>query len=312
MLRRLHPDLPITIGGRDLKKAEAVAAEIGRADAARIDLERPDLGLPSGEIPGAVALFVKDDTLHSMRYAQAAGVPYVSVSTGVFEIAPEVALFIHEPERAPILMASNWLAGAATLPALLFARQLRTVDTIEISAVLDEQDMGGPAAYVDYERLTSASPSALILRDGKWLWVAGNDATRRFTDVDGVEVQGSAYSMLDVVSLAAATDATSIRFDLSLGESASRRRGEPFSTEIIIELAGRHEDGTAARLRHELVHPAGQAPVTAVGVAVAIERLLGLTGGAPVGPGLYLPHVLIDPEHMMNRLVEFGTRSRRA
>lgn len=312
MIRRLHPTLPITIGGRDLTRADAVAKEVGGADAVRVDLERRDLGQSEGRAYGAVVMFLKDDTLNSLKYAQDKGLPYVSISTGVFEVGPEVGHYVHRPTSAPILMDSNWLAGAATLPALHFAREFQTLDSIELAAVLDEQDLGGPAAYADFERLTKAAPSVLLLQDGKWRWVSGEEATRTFIGVDGSKLQGQAYSPLDVLSLSAATDARSIRFDLVVGESAARRRGEPFSTEIIIELTGRKHDGTQGRVRHEIVHPSGQAPVTALGVAVAVERLLGLAGGPPVAPGLYLPHVLIDPAYMVRRLEEFGARIRRA
>jgi hypothetical protein len=209
-------------------------------------------------------------------------------------------------------MASHWLAGTAMLPALHFARELRSIDTIEIAAVLDEQDMGGPAAYADYERLTAAAPHGLILKDGKWLWATGGDATRNLEAVDGAEIQGRAYGAFDLVSLAAATNARNIRFDIVVGETASRRRGEPLSTELIIEIVGEHEDGTSGRVRHEIVHPAGQAPLTALGVVVGIERLLGLVGGPPVPPGLYLPEVLIEPAYMLQRLAEAGAQIRRA
>ncbi|WP_164008665.1 NAD(P)-dependent oxidoreductase [Pyxidicoccus trucidator] len=310
-LRRLQPGLPLTLGGRDLARAGAVARELGGADAVRVDLERPDLGLPDGRAFSAVAMFVKDDTLHSVKYAQAKGVPHVGISTAMFELAPEVALFIHQPARAPILLASQWLAGAATLSVLHFAKEFRALESIDISAVLDEEDLGGPAAYADFERQTQAAPNAQILEDGKWRWVHGEAAARTFKSVDGTEVRGQAYSLLDGMSLAAATGARSIRFDLSLGQSSSRRRGEPFSTEIILELTGELRDGTKGRVRHELVHPSGQAPVTAVGVAVALERLLGLSGGAPVAPGLYLPEVLVEPAYLVRRLEEFGTRFRR-
>jgi hypothetical protein len=311
-LRRLHPDLPITIGGRDLKKAEAVAREIGGADTAKIDLERADLGLPAEAAYSALAPFLKDDTLNSLRYAQAKGVPYLSISSGVFELGPETALYIHKPASAPILLDSNWLAGAATLPALHFAKDFESIEAIEIAAVLDEQDMGGPAAYADFERLTTAAPQPLILKNGRWAWAKGEEAVRRLKGVDGTEMEAQAYSPLDVLSLAGATDARSIRFDLVYGESAGRRRGGHFSSEIIIEIAGKQKDGTHARVRHELVHPAGQAPMTALGVAVGIERLLGLAGGAPVAPGLYLPEVLVDPAYMVRRLQEFGTQFHRA
>lgn len=307
-LRRLYPDLPLTIGGRDLGKARAVADDLGRADAVVVDLERTDLGQDPERRYSAVVMFVKDDTLHSLAFAQARGVPYLEISTAVFELGPAIGLFVHRPSSAPILIDGNWLAGTATLAALHFAREFRTIEAIEIAAVLDEQDVGGPAAYIDFERQTKAVPSALMLVDGKWTWATGDLASRSFKDVDGREMQGQAYSLLDVLSLATATGARSIRSDVALGESASRRRGEPFSSEIIIEIAGTRHDGTPARVRREIVHPQGQAPMTAVAVAVGVERLLGLAGGAPVPPGLYLPHVVIEPEHMLRRLEEFGAQ----
>jgi hypothetical protein len=311
VLRRLQPELPLALGGRDLARASAVARELGGADAVRIDLERPDLGLPADQAFSAVAIFVKDNTLNSVKYAQARGVPHVGISTLPFEVAPEVALYIHKPTAAPILMDSLWLTGAATLSTLHYAREFRTLEAIDIAVLLDEEDVGGPAAYADFERQTQAGANAQILKDGKWRFVQGAEAARTFTSVDGTPMQAQAYPILDVASLAAATEARSIRLDLALGQSSSRRRGEPFSTEIIIELTGELRDGTKGRVRHEIVHPSGQAPVTAVGVAVALERLLGLAGGAPVAPGLYLPEVLIEPAYLMRRLEEAGTRFRR-
>ncbi|WP_394831024.1 NAD(P)-dependent oxidoreductase [Pendulispora rubella] len=310
-LRRLHPELPMALGGRDLRKADALAREIGGpAFGVAVDLRRRDLGLPGEKAFSAVAMFLKDETFNSLRYAQDRGAAYLGISTGIFEMAPEIALYAQKPARAPILMASQWLAGAAVLPALVFARAFRKLETIELAAHLDEEDMGGPAAYADFERLTKVGPNALILDHGKWVFARGDDAKRRFLDVDGVELEGSAYSPFDVSSLAAATDAHSIRFDLAVGKTASRRRGEPFSTEIIIEMRGELADGTPGRVRHELVHPAGQAPVTALAVAVGVERLLGLDGGERVAPGLYLPEVLIEPEYMVRRLKEFGVQFR--
>ncbi|MCP3168964.1 NAD(P)-dependent oxidoreductase [Myxococcus qinghaiensis] len=310
-LRRLQPDLPLTIGGRDLSRAQAVAREVGLADAATVDLSRPDLGQPASRAYSAVVLFVKDDTLNSLRYAQTHGLPYLGISTSLFEVAPEVALYMHQPTRSPILLGSSWLVGTATLPVLQFAREFRALESIAIGAVLDEQDVGGAAAYVDLDR-QKAAPNNLILEDGQWRWVGGAAALRTFRDTEGNDLQGQAYSLMDAPSLAAATQAKSIRFDVAIGTTAPRRRGEPFSTEIIFELEGTLHDGTRARVRHELLHPEGQAPVTAVGVAVGVERLLGLAGGAPVAPGLYLPHVLIEPEYLLRRLQEAGTRLRRA
>lgn len=306
ILRKLYPDLPIAIGGRDLAKAQNVANEIGHAQAVKIDLERDDLGQSADASYSAIAVFVKDTTLNSMKYAQTHGLPYLSVSSGVFEVAPEMALAISKPNAAPILMASNWLAGAATFPALQAACKFETIDDISITVVLDEEDMGGPAAFADYERLTESAPNTLLLTNGRWNWVKSEDKNRTFTDIDGTKVESTAYSPLDVLSLSTATNAKSIRVGLVYGTSASRRRGEPFSTEIAIEINGELATGERVASRLDIVHPEGQAPLTALHVALSVERLLGLHGGEPVKAGLYLPDSLMDADYIVDRMKEFG------
>lgn len=309
MLRRLHPDLPIAIGGRDLRKAEAVAAELGGAHAVAVDLARPDLGLSAPH--SAVAMFVKDHGLQSLRYAQALGVPYLDIQTGLFELGPLVALAISAPARSAILLDSGWLAGAAAFPALHFAKEFRSIERIELGVILDEQDMGGPEAYADYERYMSVAPNPLIFEGGQWRWVKAEQAGRTFHDTDGVAVQGQAYAALDVLSLGIATGARSVRCDFAMGVSPSRRRGERFSAETIIEITGEREPGRTERVRHEIIYPEGQAPVTALNVALGIERLLGRAGGAPVAPGLYTPETLIDAEYFLGRQREIGAQFRR-
>jgi hypothetical protein len=311
LFRQFHPSVPITIGGRDRERALAVARELGHADAAVIDLDRTDLGLTSGQSFGAIAVFLKDTTLASLRYAQSTGAAYLSISSGLFEMAPEVALYVHAPTSAAVVLGSQWLVGAATLATLEFAREFRRVDQIQIGAVLDDADMGGPAAFADYERLTTMTTSVLLLEDGKWRWVRGEMAERRFTDTAGRERLGQTYAPFDVVGLAAATDARSVRFDLVVGETASRTRGEGLSTELIIELEGERHDASRARVRHELIHPQGQAPLTALCVALLLERLVGLTGPGPMPPGLYFPEQVLAAAPALEQMKRFGLQHRR-
>lgn len=309
-LRRLQPGLPLVLAGRDLARAEAAAAQVGGpTSAAVVDLSREDLGVPPQLRFGAVAVFVKDEGLNTLRYALRHGLAYVSTSSGSFEIAPEVALQLRHPGRSAVLLASHWLAGAALLPALRFAADLGRVDRIGLFALLDEHDMGGPAAAADYERLTSAA-AAQILERGRWRWVRDAEAAGQGRSVDGRLLPASAYSPLDVVSLAAATSAHSIRLDLALGETASRRRGDAFSTEIAIELEGLDRDGRSTRRRYELVHPQGQAPLTALGIALGVQRLLGLDGAAPPPPGLYTPDLLLHPDDYLRQVRAAGASVR--
>ncbi|PWK72649.1 hypothetical protein C8K44_10590 [Aminobacter sp. AP02] len=164
-LRKLHPALPLAIGGRNLDKADTVAREIGNAEALTIDLSRGDLGLPVGTSFSAVVMFVYDDTLNALQYALAKGVPYLSFSSSIHEIGPKVAHFANRPS-APVLMGASWLAGITSIVTAHFARQFRKVDSIEISSIFDEQDVGGPAADADFARLT-ASPNTMLLEDGR-------------------------------------------------------------------------------------------------------------------------------------------------
>lgn len=305
MIRRLHPNLPVTIAGRDLAKAQAVAGKLG-IEALAADLSKPDLGLPETARFCAVIVFVKDDWSHALRFAQRHGIPHLSVSSGAFEIGIEAARFIHAPQAAPVVLASQWLAGAALFPVLDYARAFSSIDNIHVGVLLDQEDMGGQAALADYERITQSGSATLTLQDGRFAWIAGEEAEARYRSVDGVELPAAAYGPFDVLSLATATEAKTIRFDLAFDVSASRRRGEPFSTESVIAIEGVLRSGERAKRSYEIVHPQGQAPLTALGVALATERALGLSGGEALKPGLYFPDSIIEPAYYIARMKEFG------
>lgn len=305
LLRDADPQTALLIGGRDLAKAQAVAAAIGNAEATRIDLGAADLAL--GDRPvSAVAIFLKDDTLAALRFAQSRGIAHIGISSGTFEIGPEVSAFIHRPGAAPVVLGSEWLAGAATLPVLHFARGFARLEDIRIDALLDEQDIGGPAAGIDMVRLTEFAPAALTRRDGMFYWRAGDEAKARIRAVDGTPMDAFGYSPLDIAALAAATGAPGIQLNVAVGTSSTRRQGSPMSTEIIITLAGEATGGGHRRECHAIVHPEGQAPLTALGVTMMLERLLGRDGGPATPAGLYFPEQLLDPAAYMARLTALG------
>jgi hypothetical protein len=149
-------------------------------------------------------------------------------------------------------------------------------------------------------------PAALARRDGAYLWRVGDDAKARFRAVDGTEMEATALSPYDVVGLATATGAPNVQFNLALGVSSTRRRGDPMSTEIVIELAGEDHAGRPLRTRHAVVHPEGQMPLTGLGVAMVLERLIGLDGIPATPAGLYFPYQLLDPTTYFARLNQIG------
>ncbi|MEV0622328.1 hypothetical protein AB0I81_54055 [Nonomuraea sp. NPDC050404] len=305
MLRQWHPELPLTIAGRDLGRARQVADDLGGATAATIDLRRADLGRQPTDGHSAVVAMVRDSHLNGLRYAQDRGLPYVSISSGLVDIGPEVVAAGLRAGAAPILLASHWYAGLVVLAVLGLARKFDRLDTIEVSGVLDEQDSGGPAATADMARLLATTSAGHVRRDGAFDWVSGPDAQVEVTSVDGAVLPGQIVPILDVPSLAVATGAPNVRFAFAIGESAGRRRGGPASTEIKIDLAGVDRAGAPLRTSRYLLHPEGQRPLTALGVALGVERLLGLRG-EPVPPGLHVPEALIDPGYATERMTEIG------
>lgn len=304
-LRRWHPDLPFTIAARDLGRARKVADELGNATAVTIDIGRPDLGLPDGDGHSAVLATLWDDRLHGLGYAQRHRIPYAGLSSSILDLAPELVTAAQGPDTAPILSASHWCAGVTTLAALDAARGLDRVDGIRVGAILDESDTGGPAGQADLERWAAVSSAGLVRRDGVFTWVTGPDAQAVVRGMDGNTVPAQTIPILDVPSLALATGAPDVRFDFAVGESAGRGRGEGPSVEFRIDLQGTDKQGNPVHLTRHVEHPDGQRPLTALGLALGVERLLGRKG-APVKPGIHTPEALVDPAYAMSRLRETG------
>jgi len=304
-LRAAHPELPLLIGGRDGARATESASKIGNAEGVILDMTADDLGLGARTV-SAVAILFMDERIAGLRFAQARRIPHVSISPGIIELAPEVAACIHSPAAAPVVLGTEWLVGATTVPTLEFAKDFSRLHDIRIGALLDEKDAFGPAANVDLERQTKTMPAALARRDGAYVWRVGDDAKAMFRAIDGTEMEASALSPNDVVGLATATGAPNVSFNLALGVSSSRRRGEPMSTEIIVELSGDDRNGQPLRTRHAIMHPEGQMPLTGLGVAMLLERLAGIDGQPATPAGLYFPYQLLDPTAYFARLEQIG------
>ncbi len=178
-LRSLHPEMPLLLAGRDVSKAQAVADELGNADAVELDLSAEDLGLGNRDV-GAVAVFYADSRLAGLRFARARSLPHLNISSGVFEIAPEIATYMQKPEAGAVVLGYEWLVGATTVPTLELAKRFNRINSIKIGALVDEEDGGGPAVAEDFERLSELMPAALTLGGGTYIWREGEDAKRGF------------------------------------------------------------------------------------------------------------------------------------
>jgi hypothetical protein len=304
-LRARHPDVPLLIGGRSKPKAQQVASALGNAEAMVIDPRADDLGLGDRRV-AAVAVFYADERLSGLRYAHARGIAHLSISSGIYEIAPEIAIHMQRPDAAAMVLGYEWLVGATTISTLACAKSFTRVDSIRIGALVDDEDQGGPAVAEDFERLATVMPSVLARLDGVYVWRSKEDAGCEFRAIDGTAIKASGFSSIDIAGLAAATGANDVVFSIGTGISSSRRAGGAKSTEIIIELTGTDASGAPLRSRHAVFHPRGAAPLTALGASMVLERLTGLDGERPTQPGLFFPYQVLDHASYLSRLTQEG------
>lgn len=304
-LRMQYPDLPLLIGSRNQQKAEQVASGLNHAEAVVIDPDADDLGLGDRPI-GAMAVLYSDHRLASLRYAHSRGIPHVGISTGLYEIAPEIAIHMQRPDAAAVVLGYEWLVGATTIATLTSAKAYARIDKIRIGALVDEEDWGGPAVAEDFERFASVISSFLASRDGAFVWRKEEDAGFTFRAIDGTEIAAFGFSSINIAGLAAVTGASDIEFAIGTGISSSRRAGGAKSTEIIIELSGHDATGASLSSRHAVLHPDGAAPLTALGISMVLERLAGLDGKPATKAGLYFPFQIVDHENYLGRLTQEG------
>jgi hypothetical protein len=303
--RQRHPSVRVLVGGRNLQAAGEIAQEVGNAAAVAIDLDKPHLGLGEDITVAAVVMLAPEAGLKGLSYAQDLGVPYLNINAALTEIGPELALFAHRATSAPVVLASHWMAGAATLLALNSAKGFESVRSIRLGAIVDEKDPVGPAALEDMKRVHSAAPAAMVFEGGRRGWLSGDAAKGKFTSVDGRSLDATAFSTFDTASLYAATGASDIRFDLVNGESSSRRRGGEVATEIVVEIEG-EADGRMKRSRSTLEFKYGTASLTGLSIVLLLASVLGLGDRDPARPGLYLPELLSDSKWFLDELRSAG------
>jgi hypothetical protein len=303
--RQRHPSVRVLVGGRNLQAAGEIAQEVGNAEAVAIDLDKPRLGLGEDITVAAVVMLAPEAGLKGLSYAQDLGVPYLNINAALTEIGPELALFAHRATAAPVVLASHWMAGAATLLALNSAKGFESVRSIRLGAIVDDRDPVGPAAIEDMERVHGMAPPALIFEGGRRGWLSGDAAKGKIESIDCRSLDATAFSTFDTASLYAATGAPDIRFDLVNGESSSRRRGGEAATEIVVEIEG-EGDGRTKRSRRVLEFKQGTASLTGLSIVLSLASVLGLNDRAPARPGLYLPELLCDPQRFLDELRSGG------
>lgn len=300
LLNQFLPDLPVVIAGRNAEKAQKSALQYDNTTGIAIDTQRPDLGIDGSMKFSGIAVLTNDLSTHPAQYAIAHGIPYTSIATQLNHIAPKLTLYLRNPDSR-VLIQDTSFAGILISAGIYCSSHFQKVKRIRAAALMDENDLGGPASQADSGDF-SQKEAGLLLEDSQWIVPRDGKEMREYTLKDGFAFTGMSFPGFDAAELAYATDATSARVDFALGQSHGSRHGEKPSVEIIYEIEGTFTDGQDGMLKFQLTHPEGQTFLTAAGVAVGIESLLQ----NDKNPGLYLTSQKIDPEFMLSRLVQSG------
>lgn len=306
LLRARHPDLAIAIAGRDLHKAEAFAAEVGALPKA-IDLTARVSGLEEMQASAVVAL-AKDACLHGMAWAQARGIPYISLSSAAFEHGVDVAHALAGPQTAPVVLASHWFAGVVVASALSLSARFNSIQSIVAGVTIDSNGIkGGPASVADFQRIARSTQATLARVNGAYVWETEAESRRLYRNASGEFVEGKGSVSLDVASIGASADAPNVRVLETWGTSHHYALTGIPADEVSVEVAG-SINGAAATGRQVLSLPRSVTSLTALGIVLALERTLGLDGDLPAKLGLYSPELLIAPDIFISRLQDAGVK----
>ncbi len=330
LLRKHHPALHLVIAGRRQAEAAAAAERLGNASALAISTAAID-PLASAENITAVAGLVHDPDDHLLSSEIRRGLPYADITRGIAAQTRAYVTAAQESLKAPVLFASNWMAGVPAILATAAAREFTTVDRIALSIFFDRNDKTGPdsaSAGNDLaERMTVKS-------DGAWRTVKAMSAPARVTFPSGRTRTVYRMNMADVVTLAQATGAKDVAVRIGLDSDATSRtmrflinaglwgivQSLPASTspahnpkavgaahEIVIEIAGT-QGGKPQTRRLTLLDRKGQAHLTAIGAVAAIERILGLDG-VPLRPGIATPETAPNATRLRELLQSEGVEA---
>ncbi|MEM9089806.1 MAG: saccharopine dehydrogenase [Cyanobacteria bacterium P01_F01_bin.53] len=330
LIRQRHPDLYLLIAGRNLEKADALASELGNAKGVRLDVEQPK---PlQGEQLSAVVALVNDPDDYLLLDAVNRGIPYVDVTRWPERLHESMGELAGKPLQAPVLFASGWMGGIASVIAVAAARTMDRVEHIDISVLFSLKDKSGPNSVEYMDRL--ATPFETLV-DGQCKRVFPYTDPRTITFPGGYTTSVYRFDTPDQLTLPQTTGATTVAARIAFDDAFSTGllrfltrsgiwkliSGEQFtplrrsllynpgsgaSHEIHIAVSGKDADSAPQQTIVTIADPQGQTHLTALGALLQLERLLGLDEAQSPSPGIVYPDTAPQIEHALRLLAEFG------
>lgn len=303
LIRKADNTIELILAGRNPQNGELLAKELTNAETAYINLEE---GFDLSKFR-KIDLIISALGDHSNILRETAilnGIACITVSELADQISPTAFLSLHKTIAAPIVFAGHWQAGLLTLVVKQLSEKFSHITTVETAGLYDEKDPVGPLVT---DEVTGFVGRALIRQDAKWLHVESKANARSINMYDGSSAIGYPMGTLDVPSIAALTDAENIRFDFIVGDSIGSNKALEASHDLYIEIEGTLLSGEKTKLRTIVSGSRGNSHLTAVGVYLITESILGLNGKSEQSKGgLYLPETIVSEDNIIKRLSEFG------
>ncbi|MDH6252397.1 hypothetical protein M2347_002124 [Chryseobacterium sp. H1D6B] len=306
LIREADNTIELILAGRNPQKGELLAKELTHADTAYINLEK-GFNLAQFRKIDLIISALDDHSNILRETAILNGIACITVSELADQISTTAFLSMHKTISAPIVFAGHWQAGLLTLVVKQIASGFSRITQIETAGLYDEKDPVGPLVT---EEVTGFVGKALVRQDGNWLYVDSKNNARSINLNGGSSAIGHPMSTLDVPSIAAFTGARNIRFDFIVGESIGSSKGLAASHDLYIEIEGILLSGERKKIRTIVSGPKGNSHITAVGVYLIAEKILGLNrqSAQEIG-GLYLPETILPSDNIISRLAEFGIQT---
>ena len=330
LIRQQHPDLSLLIAGRNLEKAELLANELGNSQGIQLDVEQPN---PlKGEQPSAIVAIVNAPYDYLLLDAVNGGIPYLDVTRWPERLRASITELADKPLQAPVLFASGWMGGIASVIAVAAAQTLAKTERIDISVLFSLKDKSGPNSVEYMDRL--AIPFKTMV-SGQLKSVLPYTDPHTLTIPNGYTTSVYRYDTPDQMTLPQTTEATTVtariafddafstnflrfltrsgiwRLISSMRFTALRRSllyspGRGASHEIHIAVTGKGADNASQQTIATIVDPQGQTHLTALGALIQLDRLLGLDGAKAPNPAIVYPDTAPQIDHALRLLAQFG------
>lgn len=301
-LRAAGLDIDLVLAGRHPSKGAALAAELG-AEVLGLDVMSPSESLASAGPFDLLVAALQDPGDALLTATLKAGAAHIGIIRTADSMA-STAIAASALARRPALMLGHWQAGVLTMAALDAARHLARIDRIDLAALYDYADPIGPMTVADSGGFLG---KALVRQQGLWVNLDAAASGRAVVRGAGLpDFEGQPMGVLDTPGLAAMTGARDVRFDLGAGQSLGSAAGGCASHDLYIDLYGATAGGEEVTQRTVVSDPRGQAHLTALGILIGVERVLGLDGRPPPPAGLVFPESTLDPARAVRRLRDFG------